>query len=113
MPPAQSAFLFRFFLNLKASAWSAATGRTVPEPAPDGPSQMFEHFYFSLQAAVAGLGVAIGPWQLVRDDVESGILAAPLGFVEDGSAYHLLSPDPLADGGRAAPLLEWLRRAAA
>jgi LysR family transcriptional regulator, glycine cleavage system transcriptional activator len=93
--------------------WNAATGRTVPEAAPDGPSQMFEHFYFSLQAAVAGLGVAIGPWQLVRDDVESGILAAPLGFVEDGSAYHLLSPEPLVDGGRAAPLLEWLRRAAA
>ncbi|MGG2143069.1 hypothetical protein [Symbiopectobacterium sp. RP] len=48
-----------------------------------------------LQAAVAGLGVAIGPWQLLRDDIASGVLAAPLGFVEEGSCYCLLSPSPL------------------
>ncbi len=87
--------------------WLAAVGLT--EPSPPAPSQSFDHFYFSLQAAAAGLGVAIGPWQLVRDEVASGILAAPLGFVADGSAYHLLSPDPLS--GRAAALLDWLRRA--
>jgi DNA-binding transcriptional LysR family regulator len=39
---------------------------------------VFDHFYFSLQAAVAGLGVAIGPWHLVRDDLESGVLVAPM-----------------------------------
>jgi DNA-binding transcriptional LysR family regulator len=43
--------------------------------------QHFEHFYFSIQAAVAGLGLAIGSWHLVRDDIQSGVLAAPLGFV--------------------------------
>lgn len=51
----------------------------------------FEHFYFSLQAAIAGLGVAIGPWHLVRDDLNAGILAAPFGFAQDGSRYVLLS----------------------
>jgi DNA-binding transcriptional LysR family regulator len=62
--------------------------------------QTFEHFYFSLEAATAGLGVAIGPWALVRQDIAAGILVAPFGFREDSSAYHLLSPNrPETTGG--------------
>lgn len=57
------------------SEWAVAAG----QPVQDAAGQTFEHFYFSLQAAVAGLGVAIGPWHLVRDDLDSGVLtpAAP------------------------------------
>ena len=88
--------------------WAAAAGK----PAPDAPGQTFDHFYFSLQAAVAGLGVAIGPWRLVRDDLESGVLAAPMGFVEDGSRYCLFAPQPLPPGSPQAALLDWLRKAA-
>ncbi|MEG1834043.1 MAG: LysR family transcriptional regulator [Burkholderiaceae bacterium] len=85
--------------------WATAAG----QPAPEAPGQSFDHFYFSLQAAVAGLGVAIGPWHLVRDDLDSGVLAAPLGFIEDGSRYFLLSPQPLPPTGPQADLLAWLR----
>lgn len=85
--------------------WAAATGQSIP----DASWQIFEHFYFSLQAAVAGLGVAIGPWHLVRDDLDSGVLAAPLGFIEDGSRYCLLSPQPLQPDSPQAHLLAWLR----
>lgn len=85
--------------------WATAIGQPLPEVL----GQAFEHFYFSLQAAVAGLGVAIGPWHLVRDDLDSGVLAAPLGFVEDGSRYCLLSPQPLQPGSPQADLLAWLR----
>ncbi|TBU96107.1 LysR family transcriptional regulator [Phytopseudomonas dryadis] len=85
--------------------WATAAGQAMP----DAPGQTFEHFYFSLQAAVAGLGVAIGPWHLVRDDLDSGMLAAPLGFVEDGSRYCLLSPQPLQLDSPQAHLLAWLR----
>jgi DNA-binding transcriptional LysR family regulator len=88
--------------------WALSAGL----PAPDASGQTFEHFYFSLQAAVAGLGVAIGPWHLVRDDLDSGVLVAPLGFVEDGSRYCLLSPHPLQPGSPQADLLAWLRAAA-
>ncbi|CUI70578.1 TPA: LysR family transcriptional regulator [Pseudomonas aeruginosa] len=87
------------------SEWATAAG----QPVSDAPGQTFEHFYFSLQAAVAGLGVAIGPWHLVRDDLDSGVLAAPLGFIEDGSRYCLLSPQPLPPDGPQADLLAWLR----
>lgn len=74
--------------------------------------QAFEHFYFSLQAAVAGIGVAIGPWHLVCDDLASGVLAAPLGFVEDGSHYCLLAPSAWEAGSQPARLAAWLRTAA-
>ena len=87
------------------SEWAVAAG----QPVQDAAGQTFEHFYFSLQAAVAGLGVAIGPWHLVRDDLDSGVLTAPLGFVEDGSRYCLLSPQPLQPDGPQADLLDWLR----
>ena len=86
--------------------WAAAAGQAA---MPEAPEQTFEHFYFSLQAAVAGLGVAIGPWHLVRDDLDSGVLVAPRGLVEDGSRYCLLAPQPLQPGSPQADLLAWLR----
>lgn len=71
-------------------------------------SQSFEHFYISLQAAIAGIGVAVGPWQLVRDDIDSGILTAPMGFTEDGTTYHLLAPAAIGEQGPHARLRDWL-----
>lgn len=87
--------------------WAATSSSGLPA----GPVRTFEHFYFSLQAAVAGLGVAIGPWHLVRDDIEAGLLVAPLGFVEDGSHYCLLAPKAIAPDSLEARLVEWLRAA--
>lgn len=88
--------------------WAAATNRTWAVET----GQSFEHFYFSLQAAVAGLGVAIGSWHMVRDDLDNGLLAAPWGFVEDGSHYCLFSPNSLCDHSPQASLLEWLKEMA-
>lgn len=85
--------------------WASATGVT----ATGTKGQIFDHFYFSLQAAVAGLGVAIGSRYQVCDDLKSGVLAAPLGFVADGSRYYLLSPEPFEPGSVRAELLAWLR----
>ncbi|HHK7960008.1 LysR family transcriptional regulator [Serratia marcescens] len=70
--------------------------------------QRFDHFYFSLQAAVAGLGIAIGPWLQVRDDLAAGLLSAPFGFTPDGSGYYLLSPQAIVPGSALARLAEWL-----
>lgn len=98
----------RLHTRSRLSAWEEWTS-AIGESAPDTTGQTFEHFYFSLQAAVAGLGVAIGPWHLVRDDLDTGVLAAPLNFVEDGSRYCLLSPEPLQPNSPQADLLEWLR----
>lgn len=67
--------------------WGAAAGATVPLPAPSQAGPEFEHYYFTLEAAVRGLGIAIAPWHLVMDDVLAGRLAAPLGFVASGYDY--------------------------
>lgn len=69
----------------------------------------YEHFYLSLQAAAAGLGWAMASELMAADELAEGRLAAPLGFVADGSAYHLISPVPFADDPRRLALLDWLR----
>ena len=85
--------------------WSRITGTALPEQQRQ---HQYEHFYFSLQAAIAGLGVAIGTQELVREDLRNGVLAAPLGFVEDGSRYCLLARSPAAAGSVHELLLKWL-----
>lgn len=85
--------------------WLAKAGQAWDEEAP---GQSFDHFYFSLQAAVAGLGVAIGPYRQVSDDIAAGLLAAPLGFCRDGSHYHLLAPQKPEPGSPHEILANWL-----
>ena len=69
----------------------------------------FEHLIYLLEAAVAGLGVAIAPQPLVSDDLASGRLIAPWGFVETSARWALCrlrrNPDP-----RIAPLGDWFKR---
>lgn len=63
--------------------WSKRSGM----PVNDRSGTIYEHFYFMLEAASAGLGVCIAPWPLVADDVRSGVLSAPLGFIPHGQSY--------------------------
>ncbi|RAP59175.1 LysR family transcriptional regulator [Oleiagrimonas sp. MCCC 1A03011] len=53
--------------------------------------QGFEHLYYLLEAAVAGLGVAIAPQQLVADDLSAGRLVAPWGFTPTSAEWVLCS----------------------
>ncbi|WP_275628117.1 LysR family transcriptional regulator [Pseudomonas sp. 273] len=70
--------------------------------------QGFEHLYYLLEAAVAGLGVAIAPQALVADDLAAGRLAAPWGFVETAARLALWAPARRTDA-RAERLARWLR----
>jgi DNA-binding transcriptional LysR family regulator len=75
--------------------WAAVAGIEL-HPAPERP---LAHLHFAMDAALAGLGVAILPWPLVAQDVLAGRLAAPLGFKRAESAFALLAaPGP---GNRA------------
>jgi DNA-binding transcriptional LysR family regulator len=90
--------------------WAALAGT----PLQPTRALRFEHFYQSLQAAVAGAGVAIGPLALVADDLASGVLCAPCGFVADGSCYQLMAPRAGAQEGAGDAfhaVLAWLRAA--
>ncbi len=63
--------------------WAAAAGC----PTPTGAGPTFEHYYFALEAAVGGLGIAVAPWHLVADDLLAGRLVAPFGFCPSGLHY--------------------------
>ncbi len=92
----------------RKAAWQ--NWRTVTKTAIGGAgSQTYEHFYLSLQAACAGLGVAIGSWMMVQEEIGTGRLVAPFGFVRDGSAYYLLSAAPIEDDPRCVAFLGWIR----
>ncbi len=67
----------------------------------------FEHLYYLLEAAVAGLGVAIAPEHLVRSDIASGRLIAPWGFVETSAKLVLLARKN-QPAQRAQQLANWL-----
>lgn len=71
----------------------------------------YEHFYLSLQAALAGQGtaIAIASKLMAGDDLANGRLEAPEGFLRDGSAYCLLAPVPIEPSSPAGMWLAWLR----
>ena len=69
----------------------------------------FEHLYYLLEAAVAGLGIAIAPEPLVADDLANGRLLAPWGFVETEGQWALCTA---GDGThpKINALAGWLRQ---
>ena len=87
--------------------WAALAGI---EPARLSYGQGFDHLYYLLEAAVAGLGVAIAPAQLVADDLASGRLLAPWGF-RATSAHWVLAVPRRGSSPQADALAGWLRRA--
>ncbi len=93
----------------RPAAWAHWRAAGKHEGGGQGDSQTYEHFYLSLQAACAGLGVAIGSVFMTREDLDSGRLVAPFGFRRDGSGYFLLSPLPFDGDARRTTLLHWLR----
>ncbi|TIH14695.1 LysR family transcriptional regulator [Marinifilum sp. JC120] len=85
--------------------WGQYSGKTVEADS----EQFYDHFYFSLQAAVAGLGLAMGPEPLVADDLERGLLVAPFGFVETPISYVILSLNPIGQNKKLNNFVCWVR----
>lgn len=72
------------------------------------PSQSFEHFYLLIQAAICGLGVAVVPKILVLDDLRSGKLVAPFGFVPGPHKLVLWIAPHLRNRPDTRALVTWL-----
>jgi LysR family transcriptional regulator, glycine cleavage system transcriptional activator len=85
--------------------WFAMMGATDVDA---GKGARFEHMYFLLEAAASGLGIAIGSYPLVEQDLASGRLVAPFGFAPNGSSYCLLRPRGGAGAVKSAGFLEWI-----
>lgn len=76
--------------------------------APQTTRQVYEHFYLSLHAATAGLGVGMASALMVQDELACGQLVAPFGFSRDGSRYCLLSPRPFDDSSKHQVFVQWV-----
>lgn len=92
----------------RPQAWPTWAAQQGLDPTALAFGQAFEHLYYLLEAAVAGLGVAIAPQPLVADDLRAGRLSAPWGFSPTRAALALWVPRRAADG-RAEQLAQWLR----
>jgi DNA-binding transcriptional LysR family regulator len=93
----------------RLQAWPTWATQNGIEPDALSYGQDFEHLYYLLEAAVAGLGVAIAPEPLVADDLKAGRLAAPWGFSETPAQLALWVPKRAADG-RAQHFARWLKQ---
>ncbi|WP_374013717.1 LysR family transcriptional regulator [Pseudoxanthomonas koreensis] len=68
----------------------------------------FDHLTYLLEAAAAGLGVAIAPRELVQADLDTGRLVAPWGFADTGGQWALCTVRGNSDP-RIAALAGWMR----
>jgi DNA-binding transcriptional LysR family regulator len=86
------------------SQWQTVSGHRLEAPSVD---REFDHHFYMLEAATAGLGVAMGPWPFVMDQIADGRLVAPLGFIPVDARYAVLRPagviNPAAEAFR-----DWL-----
>jgi DNA-binding transcriptional LysR family regulator len=92
----------------RPQAWPSWAQQNGIDPQALSYGQKFEHLYYLLEAATAGLGIAIAPEPLVADDLRAGRLVAPWGFSETPAQLALWVPKRSADG-RARQLAHWLK----
>lgn len=84
--------------------------KSSAQPIELRPQKTYEHFYLLIQAAACGLGVAMVPKILVLDDLRSGKLVAPLGFVAGPFKLVLWVAPHLRARSETKALVEWLTK---
>jgi LysR family transcriptional regulator, glycine cleavage system transcriptional activator len=89
--------------------WEAHARQDLGEPTE---MREYEHVFYTLEAAIAGLGVGMSPWIYVAGDIAAGRLTAPLGFVETPARFFFILPDGPAKPSAAA-FRDWLLAEAA
>ena len=85
--------------------WARCSGQANMELRVD---EVFEHFYLLIQGARCGLGVANVPRMLVRDDLTSGTLVAPLDFVRGPNRLSIWIAPHLSRRPDVVKLVDWL-----
>jgi LysR family glycine cleavage system transcriptional activator len=87
--------------------WLTAAGLPVSIARRRG--LMFDQGFMAVQAAMEGLGVALGRTHLVEADIAAGRLVAPFDMVLPGDAgYYVVAPTAAADAPKIARFRDWL-----
>lgn len=85
--------------------WARAAGYEGPSLAAE---QSFDHFYLMIQAAICGLGIGPVPQMLVLEDLRSGKLVAPFGFIDGPHKLVLWLALHVRDRADTLALRKWL-----
>ena len=71
--------------------------------------QHFETLDLAMSTASQGMGVAIGDWSLIGDDLSAGRLVMPFDLkVKTGLAYYLVFPEKTTPSAPLRELMTWL-----
>ncbi|MBN8990725.1 MAG: transcriptional regulator GcvA [Rhizobiales bacterium] len=88
--------------------WLTEAGQSALEPAA---SLSFDHFYLTIQAAVDGLGVAMGPTALIADDLAAGRLVTPFPTISlPARSYFAYFPAGRSNDPHSAVFCDWLEQ---
>jgi DNA-binding transcriptional LysR family regulator len=90
--------------------WLKANGAARVVPSRE---MYFEHTYLQIQAAIEGLGFALGSLPLVESEIASGVLVTPLRLpVWLGPDYTLVVAQDRESDPAVSAFIAWLRRKA-
>jgi LysR family glycine cleavage system transcriptional activator len=88
--------------------WLAEAGQSALQPAA---SLTFDHFYLTIQAALDGLGVAMGPTALIADDLAAGRLVTPFPKISlPARSYFAYLPEIRGNDPHTAVFCDWLEQ---
>jgi len=91
--------------------WLTASGLPLSVAARRG--LMFDQGFMAIQAAIEGLGVALGRTHLVEADIVAGRLVAPFDMIlPQDAGYYVVAPEATADTPKISLFREWLMQSA-
>jgi LysR family transcriptional regulator, glycine cleavage system transcriptional activator len=91
--------------------WLTASGLPLSIAARRG--LMFDHGFMAVQAAIEGLGVALGRTHLVESDLMAGRLVVPFDMIlPQDAGYYVVAPETTADARKIRLFREWLMQSA-
>ena len=87
--------------------WLTAAG--LPTNLSKQPGVTFDIMFMTIQAAIDGIGVAMGRTSYVKDDIAKGRLVVPFEITLPVDAgFYLVSPDGRADSPKLSAFRNWL-----
>ena len=87
--------------------WLTAAG--LPTDISKQPGLTFDLILVTVQAAIDGIGVAMGRTSYVEDDIAKGRLVVPFEITLPADAgFYLVSPEGRTDPPKLAAFRQWL-----
>jgi LysR family transcriptional regulator, glycine cleavage system transcriptional activator len=91
--------------------WLTAAG--LPTNLSKQPGLTFDLIFMTVQAAIDGIGVAMGRTSYVETDIARGRLVVPFEITLPADAgFYLVSPEAKADSPKLAAFRQWLKASA-